>query len=190
MDKKVVEQYIDHVLGDIINNNDYKTNIFSIAQELEFVIYSVSEMNDVDGFIFVDDERPIPNYDGNRVIGVDSKKNYLFKRIFIARALSYYLAQRRNAGESARLKFSWKGRIDNFILVENAEGKNSDEENEVVFIADNLLMPKAKFLQKKAELTKLAANRNSLAKELSEQYEVPVSSVLRRMNSLDSNDGE
>jgi hypothetical protein len=174
-----VDTYLSETLGDSITNTVIKPDIIAIASKFGFKVV-IADMDDGDGFILVNDEELIEEYDCHRVIGVNSKKSLKSKRYIIAKELGYYIVQRQLKDPDAKLKIA---RIDQF---DDEHADEQDTQEVIDWITGSLLMPRNSVLELKTQLSKnKITDTNAIAIEMSNKYDVSVTNAIRRIELLD-----
>lgn len=142
-----------------------------MAKKIGFVVGNANLSDKEDGFIIVNsDEKELLGLNANKIIAVNSKREFCLKRFIIAHELGHYLLREDNQ------------KI--FAHRENKIGKN-EEENEFDYFAACLLMPKEKFEEKTSILMNKGIKDDELIYELSNSFQVPSESVRRRFDELE-----
>jgi hypothetical protein len=114
---------------------DAGTDVVELAKDNGFTIFN-AEMDDADGFIAVDDENEIKEFESNKAIGVNARKPKQKKKEIIAQELSRYYAQKQ-ANVGKKLKYALKDTAildkDNYrrSVLTNLENDDKDNGNYV-----------------------------------------------------------
>lgn len=148
-------------------SSDNYLDIVDFVRKLGFSVGNAELEENDDGFLIVQ-----PNgIDGlnDRIIGVNSKRSYEFKRFIIAHEFAHFILH--YSGGSA------------YLHRENKKGKN-EEENEADFFAATLLMPKESFLREYNNLKESGLENNAIGVQLASIYKVPLESALRRISEV------
>lgn len=167
MEKEQIEQKAEALLAEINIDSENGVDVIDAAQSLGFVVGTADLDDSEDGFIMVNlSETEILGVPTNRLIVVNQKRDYYEKRFIIAHELAHYdLAGRENI----------------FACRESRHGR-TDAENQVDYYAACLLIPSVSFKKQFDKYNNGSAFE--VSKELSKIFEVPVESVLRRMDEL------
>lgn len=168
---------IETKVTEILQKNPYAikdtfVDVLKLAQGLDFVVGNAKLQQNEDGFIIVDPSRnELFGYKTQKVIGVNSSRDFPTKRFIIAHELGHFVF---NAKEGK--------------LFANREHKNikgrSEKENKIDYFAACLLMPKDLFVNKVKELKESGYKDNKLIEILSDMFIVPVESARRRIEEV------
>ncbi|HIU50890.1 MAG TPA: ImmA/IrrE family metallo-endopeptidase [Candidatus Limousia pullorum] len=169
MDKRDIEKNVNIMLEryGYSQEHDNYIDIVDFVRKLGFSVGSAELEDNDDGFLIVQ-----PNgVDGlnDRIIGVNSKRSYEFKRFIIAHEFAHFILHYK--GGSA------------YLHRENKKGKN-EEENEADYYAANLIMPKNSFLREYNNLKNSGLENNAIGVQLASIYKVPLESALRRISEV------
>lgn len=171
VEKYLIEAKAYELLREGGLKEDGPVDVVQLAKNLGFAVGNIQSENgedDLDGFLLInEDDNDIMGSKSNRVIGVNSNRDFDVKRFIVAHELGHYKL----------------GYVDQriFAMRDNKHGR-SDEENEADFFAACLLMPQEGFrlYYEKAK----SEEPERLIKRLSQEFKVPEESVMRRLQEL------
>ena len=171
MEKHEIEARAQELLETNGINPENGVDVVQLARKLDFMVGSVAMDDSEDGFILYDPRvEKIEGMESNKIIGVNSNRNYEDKRFIIAHELAHY---------------AFRSDDDTLIAArEHKRGRNEDE-NWYDYFAACLLMPSKEFKKRFAEL------KNNGIKELidglKDTFGVSDESAYRRMLELNLN---
>lgn len=170
VEKREIENKANETLTKFNMDQDSFVDILELGKQMGFIVGNARLSDDEDGFIISNPNvEEIMGFKTNKIIGVNSNRNFYLKRFIIAHELGHYLFIKDNNSI--------------FAHRENKLGK-SDEENEFDYFAACLLMPEGKFKEVFNNL-KIEYSDDNLIKAISDKFQVPFESVKRRINELD-----
>jgi Predicted Zn peptidase len=175
MDKENIEQKASELLSNHNINSSDGFDVVALAKDMGFYVGNATLDDNEDGFIAVDTrETSILNTGSNKVIGVNSTRDYYTKRFIIAHELGHFILRANEQG-------------DKDIIYAHRESKSerrTDEEQDVDYFAACLLMPKEAFSKKYEELTTKPLSQEETVAALQRVFSAPLKSVERRVEEL------
>ncbi|MBD5101416.1 MAG: ImmA/IrrE family metallo-endopeptidase [Subdoligranulum sp.] len=149
-------------------------DVVRFARRKGFVVGNAELHNGDDGFIVIQPYQEKQTRFGPMVIGVNSERTKRFKRFVIGHELGH-----------------WQLHYSEGTLFRHRDGdrdRSKDEnqqEAEADYFAAALLMPTESFRRRRDEMRELGLSRSEICIRLSQIYDVPLESVLRREEELD-----
>lgn len=180
MDKireKEIESRVDEMMDEIgYQDTKDEVDVFRIAKLLGIAVGNAMLNNDDDGFIIVNEgAEEILGIKTDKLIGVNSKRTLEWKRFIIAHEIAHYILH-------------YSKEIHNGIYAHREHKKGKDDvENEADFFAANLLMPRAKFIEKFKELKDKGLSMDEIRLLLEKKFIVTPKMLDRRIGELELN---
>lgn len=171
VEKKEIEQRADTLLRENNISTLSGVDVLALAKQLGFTVWTSNLPDSDDGFILVNPNvDKIPGFSNNKVIVVNAERPYVTKRFIIAHEIGHYVLSVSDSKEE-----------EIFAARESQHGR-SDDENDIDYFAACLLMPETSFKAQYEDKKQFPLNQ--LVSELSEVFQVPAGSALRRLEEL------
>ncbi len=171
VEKKAIEERAEKLLQENEINATNGVEIVSLANKMGFIVGNASLDDKEDGFIAVDKKQTLFGTSSNKVIGVNSTRDYFFKRFVIAHELGHYVL------DDGCNKAIYAHR-------EHKPDPRREEEQDKDFFAACLLMPRKAFLAKYHETQEKESLLSKQIIELQKTFKVPLISIMKRLEEL------
>jgi Zn-dependent peptidase ImmA (M78 family) len=147
-------------------------DIVELAQKMGFVVGNVALDENEDGFIIVNEnDKTLLGTSSNKVIAVNARLDYHFKRFIIAHELGHYILEGGNKNQL-------------YAHRNNKTEERNDKEQEVDRFAASLLMPRDVFRSKLESIHKYEQSLPKCVHMLKNIFKAPLECVLRRIQEL------